>query len=118
MDQEFANENIGNVVNATVGQYNFYSHHKTRDQQDLGILMKTWKQLIRNKTENGPLMLREDLSTLDPYKVNGSLIIDLPRHSQVFNEKLVSGIQIKKAVDSAYHTLEKKWPLWEVNSNL
>ncbi|GJQ78317.1 hypothetical protein Trydic_g22153 [Trypoxylus dichotomus] len=113
VDPDFASESVGNVVNAAVGQYNFYSHHKTKDQTDLGPLLKNWKEIVKNKTENGPFMLREDLSTLEPYKVNGSLIVDLPRHSQVFNEKLVSGIQIKKAVDSAYHTLEKKWALWE-----
>ncbi|KRT85530.1 hypothetical protein AMK59_1880, partial [Oryctes borbonicus] len=113
VDSDFASENVGDSVNAAVGQYNFYSHHKTRDQPDLGILLKSWKNIVKNKTENGPFMLRDDLSSLEAYKVNGSLMIDLPRHSQVFNEKLISGIQIKKAVDSAYHTLEKKWGLWE-----
>lgn len=116
VDKDFANENVGNSVNFTIGQYNFYNHHKTKDQQDLGPLLKTWRDIVKNKTESGPFMIAEDLTTLEPYKVNGSLIIDLPRHSQVFKEKMVSGIQIKMAVDSAYRILEKKWGLWEVRA--
>ncbi|KAI4469053.1 alpha-amylase family member [Holotrichia oblita] len=113
VDPDFADENVGDVGNAAVGQYNFYSHHKTKDQPDLGSLLKSWRDIVKNKTEDGLLMLREDLDNLQSYKVNVSLSIDLPRHSQVFNDKLTSGIQIKKAIDSAQQILEGRWALWK-----
>lgn len=94
----------------------FYTHTKTLNLQGLGPLLKQWRKIVKNKTENGPFFISDELSTIEPYKVNGSLVIDLPKHSRVFsNVKNLNATLLKHILDSAFIILEDNWPLWEVS---
>ena len=98
----------------TIGQYGFYKHNYTMNLKELGPLLKTWHDMVKSFTSNGPFFLSEDLSTLEPYRVNNSLIIDLPRSSKVFARPISSGLQLKTDIDTAIDLVENYWPLWEV----
>lgn len=115
VDPSFANEELSSVVGYNVDEYLFYTHTKTMNLPELGPLLKQWYKIVKEKTNNGPFFLSEDLSIIEPYKVNGSLAIDLPMHSQVFKSgRSLDATSLKQKLDSAFMVLESNWPLWEV----
>ncbi|XP_025829202.1 maltase A1 isoform X2 [Agrilus planipennis] len=119
VDLNFADEAIIAPEGFYHTEYGFYSHTKTENLHEIGPIIKQWRDVIRNKTENGaPLILAEDLNTLEPFKVNGSLIIDLPRHSKLFNSsRKLSSSLLHNDLKSTFTLLEHNWPLWEQNNN-
>lgn len=116
VDPSFADEIASTNKLSTIGDYNFYSHTKTMHLSDLGDLLSQWRSVVKNHTSNGPFMLAEELPYLEPYKTNGHLVIDLPKHSHMFSSgNKLNATLLKRNLDSAFILLENNWPLWEVN---
>ncbi|KAF5308625.1 hypothetical protein FQR65_LT18022 [Abscondita terminalis] len=115
VDKNFKDERITNIVGFGLTDYGFYKHIYTEYLPELGIVLKPWHDIVKNKTEGGPFMLSENLKTLDVFKVNNSLIIDLPLQSRVFSSnKQLTAEQIDADVNSTFLFLENKyWPLWQ-----
>lgn len=71
VDESFADEVIDTTQtrsDVTHESYAFYKHSKTENLEELGPLVKAWRQVVKGKTENGPLFLRENLEKLSPYR--------------------------------------------------
>lgn len=115
VDPEFRDESPSykGVGEFHLGQYGFNSHDKTEHLPELGTLLYTWRKILKNATEDGPFMVQEDLkSHINSYKVNESLIIDLPLKTGMFDKNNVSEI-----LNNLNYTLRIDnidWPLWKV----
>ncbi|XP_017769239.1 PREDICTED: maltase A2 isoform X2 [Nicrophorus vespilloides] len=97
--------------------YDFYMHTKTEYLPELGDLLKPWRHLIKNKTDNaGVFMLAENLETLKPFKVNSTLVVDLPKHSNVFQQEISTAENLKDRLDASIKFLEHNWPMWQVSN--
>lgn len=61
-------------------------------------------------------MLSDDVDSLDLFKLNDTLIIDLPKHSSVFtiDERHSTAQNMYDGINAAFRILEDHWPLWEV----
>lgn len=61
-------------------------------------------------------MLKEDLKDLSVYHLNSTIMIDLPRHSNVFiqESRVSNATNIYHGVNSAFTILKDNWPLWTV----
>nr|XP_022909037.1 neutral and basic amino acid transport protein rBAT isoform X2 [Onthophagus taurus] len=118
VDEKLKDEVMGDSMgNFTIGQYNFYNHDKTMNLNDLGVTLNEWKSAIKNKTEDGLLMISEDITSLDPYIFNGSVTVDLPSNSHVFTHPIVSASQLYRDMNLTMSLLRNKWPLWKVKNN-
>lgn len=120
VDEQYRDESIGKTPGTVAPDYTFYTHSRTTYLEDLGALFKTWRDVIKNETNERVLMLSDDLRKLDPFKINDTLTIDLPKHSRIFVRSLTNATgytkdaeQIKNDLDAAFRVLENHWPLWE-----
>lgn len=120
IDPQLQDETVSNVPGYVQPEYGFYTHARTTYQEESGQLLKKWREVVKNDTQH-VFMLKDDLRKLDPFKVNGTLTIDLPKHTRLFinslinvNGKQKNAEQIKVDVDAAYRVVEDNWPLWEV----
>lgn len=95
--------------------YRFFAHTKTTNLLDLGPLVKTWRNIVKANSENGPIFLEEDLVTLEPFKVNSSYAIDLPRQSEVLTTKNISASELVRGLNATLLLLNDTWPLWKVS---
>lgn len=116
VDESFADESIDTTKTSsglTHESYGFYKHSKTENLDELGPLVKVWRKILKNKTENGVLLLKENLEKLSPYKVNGSLVIDLPKQTEVF-EDVSNANELLVKLNATLEQLKGTWPLWNV----
>lgn len=119
VDPEFKNESIAGGASA-VGfghkQYNFYTHTRTQNLPELGPLLKQWRAVVKNKTENGPFMAKEELTRTDVYRVNTALMVDLPVQAHAFAKP---NILVSEVINNLNHTFNIEnidWPLWVVSA--
>ncbi|XP_066152255.1 amino acid transporter heavy chain SLC3A1 isoform X1 [Euwallacea fornicatus] len=119
VDPNFDNEEAnGNVYpGLTLDQYRFYKHSKTENLQELGDLLKGWRALIRNKTETGPLMVAEQLAKVDSYKVNDSLVVDMPLQSHIFSKPVLSVNETAYSLNYTLNIEGIEWPLWKARTD-
>lgn len=82
--------------------------------QELGPLVKTWRKVVKEATQNGPFFLDDDLTTLEPFKVNGTLAVDLPRQSSALINS-ANTTELVKGLNATLRLLNNTWPLWEVS---
>lgn len=71
VDESLTDEVIDNTKTAsdlTHESYGFYKHSKTENLEELGGLVREWRKIVKNKTGNGPLFLKENLEKLSPYR--------------------------------------------------
>lgn len=119
VNSNFTNEavrTIGTNPEATVNQYDFYTHKHTTNLPELAPLLKQWRDVVKNKTEKGLFMLAEHVTNLEPYKVNGTLVIDLPKYSKVFNrDRALNAALIRNDLAAISSMLDDYWTLWEVS---
>lgn len=118
IDGELKDDGISGLPGFGLTDYGFYTHTNTEYLSGLGPLLKQWRDIVKSKT-NGPFMLSENLRNLDVFKVNNSLMIDLPFRPRIFgpNKQLVAA-QINADLNAAFLFLENKyWPLWQVSFN-
>jgi len=118
VDEKFENETISSAKNDfqyTQDNYHYYTHYKTLNVHGLGEVLKTWKDIVRNQTDNqGVLMLSDDIANVDAYKVNGSLQIDLPRGAMVF-QNVNNATKLKKHLEIFLDAIKDDWPVWRVS---
>lgn len=122
VDQEFRNEDVGsNIPPHTHDEYEFYTHKYTRNQEDINLVLAKWRQVLLNSTNNeGILTLLEDVDSMTPYVQNDTVLVDIPRHTEVFNFKKhnTSATHLFKGVQSTFAVLgAKAWPSWKVRFN-
>lgn len=118
IDGELKDDGISGLPGFGLTDYGFYTHTNTEYLSGLGPLLKQWRDIVKSKT-NGPFMLSENLRNLDVFKVNNSLMIDLPFRPRIFgpNKQLVAA-QINADLNAAFLFLENKyWPLWQHNNS-
>lgn len=118
VDAKFENESIRNPDPKAVGylhtNYGFYSHSKTENVPDLGLLLQKWRIVVKNNTENGPFMVSEDLVKAESYKVNHTLVVDLPVQSRLFTRSTLNATDTVKGLQSIFTYNGINWPLWKV----
>lgn len=115
VDANFANEVFENKATDYLhDNYGFYRHTKTENLQDLGPLLKEWRKVVKNVTEEGVFSVAEQLRTIDPYTVNGTLVVDLPLEADVFSEPVINVTRILKRLDQIFNVQNVSWPLWKV----
>lgn len=117
VDPEFKNENIAggaSAVGSDLKQYNFYAHTRTKNLPELGPLLKQWRAIVKNKTGDGPFMMKEELTKTDVYRVNTALMVDLPVQAHAFTKP---NILVGELINSLNHTFNEdiEWPLWVVS---
>ncbi|KAF7283915.1 hypothetical protein GWI33_022744 [Rhynchophorus ferrugineus] len=119
IDSNFENEDTINL-HTTVGhtQYAFYKHTKTENLPEVGELLKQWRSVIRNSTENGPLMVSNEVNSIESYKVNDSLVIDLPLKSNVFSKPTFIVSEAGNTLNYTFNIDNIEWPLWEAKSEV
>lgn len=120
VNENFQNESIDTSTHGFMHlDYGFYTHTQTEYLDELGPVLKKWRDIVKEKSDNGPFMLAEELKTLEPFKVNSSLIIDLPQRSHVFAPyKQLSASQLRSDLNGVFAFLENKyWALWKVCTN-
>lgn len=122
VDKTFQNEEIlkstKDAQNYGLTDYGFYTHTRTEYVNGLGPLLEQWREIVKNNgTDDKPFMLKKNLKSLDAFKVNGSLVIDLPARTKVFgSNKYLNATQINANLDLELMFLENRyWPLWQVN---
>jgi hypothetical protein len=96
--------------------YCSYSHSKTENLLELSTLLKEWRVVVKNMTENGPFMVADDLSNIEAYKVNNSFIVDLPLQSHLFHKSNANVTNIVQMLNSTFNINNITWPLWKINS--
>lgn len=118
VDSNFENEDTINP-HSTVGhtQYPFYKHTKTHNLPEIGSLFKELRSFIRNKTENGPLLVAESLGKVESYKVNESLMVDMPLNSNVFSKTTISVNETVNSLNYTFNIDNIEWPLWQATSS-
>ncbi|CAH1965577.1 unnamed protein product [Acanthoscelides obtectus] len=116
VDPKFENEmSISASTKYDLSQYGFYNHLKTEHLEDLGPLMLTWRNVVKNMTENGPFTAAEELTKLQSYTVNQSLVVDLPLKAHVFDRVDVNYIDNNLNLTFKIDGIE--WPLWKANNH-
>lgn len=121
VDDRYENESMSSQPGFVHTDYEFYKHTHTVNVEGIGDILKEWKTIVHEHNDNGgPLMIAEDLVSLDAYFANETLSIDLPRHSHMFfsDDKLSNATQIFNSMKSAYNVLKDYWPLWQYNNSL
>ncbi|RZC39205.1 neutral and basic amino acid transport protein rBAT [Asbolus verrucosus] len=117
VDPLFRNEEMDSKATSHVlTEYEFYKHAKTENLDELGELLKQWRIIVKNKTENGPFMAAEDLRKIEAYKVNNSLVVDLPVQSHLCAKPNLNVTDIVNVVTSIFNFSEITWPLWKCHS--
>lgn len=118
VDDSFGDESIDTSrVGFTHLEYGFYAHARTEYLAELGPLLGDWRRQVKQATDNGPFMLSEELRTLEPFKVNNSLVIDLPLQSRPLGKPVVSASSLNADLAESFGFLEGKyWPLWKVRT--
>lgn len=105
-------------VKTSMEDFNFYAHTQTKNNEDLAPLLKTWRDVVKNETKDGPFFISDEIDNLQPFVFNNSLTIDLPKHSHVFSSgKTVNASLLKHNLNSTFTTLGDNWPIWERNKN-
>ncbi|KAB0790684.1 hypothetical protein PPYR_03799 [Photinus pyralis] len=119
VDPGFKDDGISQLIGFGLTDYGFYTHTNTEYLPDLGRLLNQWREIVKDKAEGGPFMLSESLKDLDAFKVNNSLVIDLPLQARVFSSnKQLLAPQINNDLNSVFLILENKyWPLWQHTSS-
>ncbi|CAG9766236.1 unnamed protein product [Ceutorhynchus assimilis] len=118
VNSTFEDEDVNTNLNPdlTLGQYDFFRHAKTENLADLASLLLTWRTLIKNKTESGPLMVAEDLAKVESFKFNDSLVVDMPLMSHIFSKPTVSVNETVNSLNYAFGINRIEWPLWEAKT--
>lgn len=119
VDPGFKDDGISQFIGFGLTDYGFYTHTNTEYLPDLGRLLNQWRQIVKDKADGGPFMLSESLKDLDAFKVNNTLVIDLPLQARVFSSnKQLLAPQINNDLNSVLLILENKyWPLWQHTSS-
>ncbi|KAJ8925930.1 hypothetical protein NQ315_009782 [Exocentrus adspersus] len=116
VDQEFKDESMASVAGYDHAQYGFYTHSRTQNLPGLGPLLKQWRAVVRNKTEDGPFMVKEELLKPDVYRVHTALVVDLPVQARAFTKPNTSVTEIINNLNHTFNIENIEWPLWVVNS--
>lgn len=118
VDPKFEDEPVKNPnpYACDLKEYCFYTHSKTENLLELGPLLKHWKNIVKNMTENGPFMVSEDLSNIEAYKVNSSFVVDLPLQSHLLNKPNVNITDVVHVLNNTFNADNITWPLWKVNA--
>lgn len=116
VDPTFTDEEVDGSANSglTLTHYGFYKHSKTENVLGLSVLLKRWRTLIRTKTEAGPLMISEELAKVESYKLNDSLVVDMPLQSHIFSKPTLSVNETAYSLNYTFNINAIEWPLWEV----
>lgn len=118
VDSKFENEKgIANVAGFDHTQYGFYTHSKTENLPELAPLLKKWRKVVRNKTENGPFMVAEELTSTEAFKINDSFVVDLPLQAHVFSKQNLVVSEIVNSLNHTFSIENIEWPLWKVNNS-
>lgn len=119
VDPEFKNESIAggaSAVGSGLKQYNFYTHTRTQNLPELGPLLKQWRAIVKNKTGDGPFMMKEELSKTDVYRVNTALMVDLPLQAHAFTKPNILVGELINSLNHTFNIENIEWPLWVVNT--
>ncbi|KAK9877573.1 hypothetical protein WA026_018677 [Henosepilachna vigintioctopunctata] len=92
--------------------YGFYVHSKTESLDELGPVLKNWRNIVKNLTNNGVFMVKNILDKMEAYKVDGSFVVDLPAQSNVFNKPLFEAEKVVHSLEHIFKTQRIDWPLW------
>lgn len=70
VDDSFSDEIMDSTKTSDVTHesYAFYKHTRTEYLEELGPLVKSFRNFVRNKTDNGVLFLKENLEKLSPFR--------------------------------------------------
>uniref|UniRef100_A0AAR5QK63 alpha-glucosidase n=1 Tax=Dendroctonus ponderosae TaxID=77166 RepID=A0AAR5QK63_DENPD len=119
VDSAFQNEEVNSNLDPdlTLTQYGFFKHSKTENLPQLGSLLQQWKDVIKNKTRTGLLMVAEDLSKVESYKVNGTLVVDMPLQSHIFSKANISVNETATSLNYTFNINAIEWPLWEAKTS-
>ncbi|KAF2905863.1 hypothetical protein ILUMI_00304 [Ignelater luminosus] len=119
VDRNLKDEEHSRLPGFYLTDYGFYTHTNTEYRDELGPLIKQWRDVVKSKLPNAPFILTENvLKNLDKFKVNNTLMIDLPSESSVFSNKKLSASQINSNLSVTFLLLENKyWPLWQHNTS-
>lgn len=118
-DAKFEDElpsQIPNNNKFSLGQYGFYSHTKTENLPELGLLLNEWRKVVKDNTENGPFMVANHLGNPDSYRVNNTLVVDLPIYYHLFAKPTVNVTDLVNSLNYILNIDNIKWPLWNSNS--
>ncbi|KAK4884377.1 hypothetical protein RN001_000648 [Aquatica leii] len=120
VDKSLNDERISSLLGFGLTDYGFYTHTNTEYLPGLGPVLKQWREIVKNKTDGGPFMLSESLKDLDVFKVNNTLVIDLPLQARVFSSnKQLTAEEIDNDIKSVFLFLENKyWPLWQHSTSV
>ncbi|XP_065168393.1 amino acid transporter heavy chain SLC3A2 isoform X1 [Atheta coriaria] len=115
VDEAFKNEGlVSTPANVNLDDYRFYTHTRTENLEEVQPIVRQWRDIIKNKTNNGVLMLSDELTSLKPYKHNGTLLVDLPKHRNAFDHDELTAPQLVKEIEGASTFLEHNWPAWNI----
>ncbi|EFA06898.1 amino acid transporter heavy chain SLC3A1 [Tribolium castaneum] len=119
VDPNFEDEpiKIPNPTGDGFKEHSFYTHPKTKNVMQLGPLLKQWRFIVKNMTENGPFMVAEHLSNIEAYKVNSSFVVDLPLQSHLLNKPSVNITDVVHVLNTTFNADNITWPLWKVNAS-
>ncbi|KAL1493921.1 hypothetical protein ABEB36_009601 [Hypothenemus hampei] len=119
VDSSFEDQEIDQTANPelSLNQYGFFMHSKTESLPDLGGLLNEWRRVIRNKTENGPLMVAEELGKVDSYRVDNNLVVDMPLQSYIFSKPTLSVNETAHSLNYTFNINGIEWPLWQAKTN-
>lgn len=93
-------------------EYGFYVHSKTEDLPELGPLLKQFRLVAKNCTENGPFMIGNKIKKIESYKVQNKLVIDLPV-ATLFQASEFNTEHVIKVFDYVFKVQGFSWPLWK-----
>lgn len=113
VDPSFEDEDIASTPGFNLVDYKFYTHFKTENRPEIGRLLKVWKDIVRNLTTDGPLMVTDELTKLESYKVDNKVVVDLPLKTHIFEKSNVSFIV--NNLNHTYNIDNIEWPLWKVS---
>lgn len=116
-DQEPDKSNEAPEKGYFLNDYGFYVHSKTEHLPELGSLLKNWRKVVKNITNNGPFMVKNTLEKIEVYKVNGSLVVDLPAQNNIFHKTVFESEKIAHSLEYIIKTQGVQWPLWRHKSN-
>ncbi|CAH1110767.1 unnamed protein product [Psylliodes chrysocephalus] len=116
VDPKFEDETlITKKVGVDVGEPGFFIPSKTLNVPDLKKLFLNWKEIVRNVTEDGLLMVAEELGKVQSYQENNTLVVDLPLLQNIFAKPNVKAIVQK--LNQTFKFDNIKWPLWKEKSS-
>ncbi|XP_044747101.1 neutral and basic amino acid transport protein rBAT isoform X2 [Coccinella septempunctata] len=116
-DQEPDKSNEVTEKGYFLNDYGFYVHSKTENLLELGPLLKKWRKVAKNVTNNGPFMVKNIGEKVEAYKVNGVFVVDLPAHVNIFHKAVFEPEKIVHTLEYIFKTLQFQWPLWAHKSN-